>query len=55
MHYVLLLHKHTARHAQTLNELLRKRGEKLSEVVGHKPLEVFVGFVLGLAIGLLFG
>ena len=28
--------------------------EELKELVGHTPLEVFFGFVLGIAMGLLF-
>ena len=47
--------------AQLLNSLMTTHFageefyEKLKELLGHKPLEVFVGALLGLAIGINFG
>ena len=47
--------------AQLLNSLMTTHFageefyEKLKELLGHKPLEVFVGGLIGLAIGLNFG
>lgn len=42
--------RETTRHSNFLNELIK---EKRFRVVGHEPLEVFMGVVLGFAVAIL--
>ena len=48
--------------AKLLNKLIETPGltniqvqEKLVEVLGHTPTQVFVGAIIGIAVGLIFG
>ena len=61
MHDALGVRRAAGKQAKLLNSLMTTHFageefyEKLKELLGHKPLEVFVGGLIGLAIGLNFG
>ena len=61
MHDALGVRRAAGKQAQLLNSLMTTHFagdefyEKLKELLGHQPLEVFVGGLLGLLIGLNFG
>lgn len=54
VHDLLVLQRHTGEHAKMLNMLRGKRGKKLEEVIGHEPMEVLAGLVLGFVMALIF-
>ena len=61
MHDAVGVRRAAGKQAQLLNSLMSTHfpgeafNEKLKELLGHKPLEVFVGAILGLIIGMNFG
>ncbi len=61
MHDAMGVRLETGKQAKVLNELLAvvqsdklSNQEKLKEFVGHTPFQVFMGFLLGLAISIIF-
>lgn len=61
MHDAMGVRLETGKQAKVLNELVAivqsdklSNQEKLKEFVGHTPLQVFMGFLLGLGISILF-
>ena len=50
----------TGKQARVLNKIIESNGEninvqeKLVELIGHSPIEVFVGAVVGIALGMFF-
>ena len=52
VHDVFLLKRHTAEHAKVLNALSGRKEKKIEETIGHEPLEIGAGLVLGLVIAL---
>lgn len=50
--------RNVGEHARVLNEIIKnsnKTGiEKLQEITGHNPVQVFVGALIGLIVGLIF-
>ena len=61
MHDAMGTRLEAGRHAKALNELLElfssdiKSDEKMKEILGHTPLQVAFGALLGLAVALLLG
>ncbi|MDN0033758.1 divergent PAP2 family protein [Oscillibacter valericigenes] len=61
MHDAMGIRLEAGRHAKALNELLElfssdiKSDEKMKEILGHTPLQVAFGALLGLAVALLLG
>ena len=61
MHDATGVRQAAGKHAKMLNSLVSTHypgdefNEKLKELLGHKPLEVFVGAIMGTIIGLLLG
>lgn len=61
MHDAMGVRLETGKQARVLNQLLAvvqsdqlSNQEKLKEFVGHTPLQVFMGFLLGLVISIIF-
>lgn len=61
MHDAMGVRLETGKQAKVINELVTivqsdklSNQEKLKEFVGHTPLQVFMGFLLGLGISILF-
>lgn len=56
------LRQESGKHATEINQLLdevfkenKKNRKRLKEQLGHKPLEVLVGILLGVTVGTIFG
>ena len=64
MHDAMGVRKETGKHAMILNDMIEfietmgkniSPEEKLKEFVGHSPLQVFVGAILGLSVAFVIG
>lgn len=42
-------------HAKILNKMTNDKENKLQEMTGHTPIQVFLGFLVGFLAGILFG